>query len=164
MKRPIFCRVYIIAEKYNVTQVMVHNIINSYIDYCKKQLYVGKEVQIFGLVTLVPDVVKDNYKTTLAYDCYQLAEQLGLPSHTVYVIIKEYINSLEEEILQGRNVEMRGLVALHPMTKDGVLSCIHSAISTTIKNELKTLNTPVSSVRVHTHKLLKYKLKESVAV
>ena len=158
-KQPLFCRVYTIAYRFNLTQVTVHTIINSYIDYCKRRLYSGKEVQIFGLITIIPDVLVDNYKTTLAYDCYELSKEIGIPSNTVYCIVKEYINSMEQQILEGINVEMRGLVSFHPMYKDGELSVVHSAISTTVREDIQKLNTPIHSVRVHTHKILKYKMK-----
>lgn len=163
MKTTLCRRVWLLADKYNIPQVSVHSIINTYIDYCKEQLYYGKEVVILGLVTLVPDKIYDKYKTTLAYDCKEIAHRVGLPSHTVYIIIREYIASLEEEILNGKSVEMRNLVTIHPIKTNGVFCKIHSAISTTIKNDISKYNLPINSVRVHTHKNLKYKQKEMIA-
>lgn len=166
MKISLYNRVYNIANKYNITQVTVHEIINSYINYCKERTLKGNVVQIYGLVTLIPDTVLSSYKTTLAYDCKILADKIGLPSNTVYHIIKEYLESIKTELQEGNNVEMRGLVSFHIAQKPSGENVVHSAISTTFRTDVfkyvVKYNTPVNSVRVHTHKMLKDNMKEGM--
>lgn len=149
------CRVYAIAEKYNITQVTVHSIINNYFSYCKDLLLSGAVVNIVGLVSIVPDVILVEYNTTLAYECKGIANKLGLPQHTVYVIIKEYLDSVREDILNGKSAELRGIVTLHPLYENGKLVKVHSAISLSIKKLIATSNTRIKSARVHTSKMLK---------
>lgn len=158
MKMSLGARVYVIAEKYNIEQVKVHTIINSYISYCKDLLLSGHKVDIFGLASITPDVIIDEYATTLAYDCKLISKDLYLPSHTVYVIVQEYINSLIDNILSGKEVDVRGLFSVHPLSslENDKVTKIHTAISSQLKIKLGTMDTPVTSVRVHTHKLLKY--------
>lgn len=150
------CRVYRIADKYNITQVAVHSIIGRYIEYCRGLLVKGVVVNVFGLVDIVPDKILLSYNTTLAYECRGIADSLGLPSHTVYIIIKEYLDSLREDVLNGKPAELRGLVTIHPLYENGRLIRIHSAISLSIKKLLRNSNTSVESVRVHTCKALKH--------
>lgn len=162
MKTALAARVYGIAEQYNITQVTVHNIINSYIAYCKNLLLYGRRVDFLGLVSLIPDVITNDCVVTLAYDCDILAGQLGLPEHTVFVIIREYLESLKEEVLRGKSVDIRGIVTINPRYENGVLTTVHSAISTSFRKTLCNLDTEVSSIRVHTSKLLKYRIKEAI--
>lgn len=158
------CRVYAIAEKYNITQVTVHAIVNGYADYCKELLLSGAIVNILGIVDIVPDVVLTEYNTTLAYDCKYIADKLGLPHHTVYVIIKEYLDSLREDILNGKTAEIRGIVTIHPLYEDGQLLRIHSAISLSIKKLIQNSNTNIKSARVHTNKMLKDDISSLLAI
>lgn len=159
-KMGVNARVFNIAEQYNLEMTKVHSIITSYIDYCKRLAMNGYKVDILHLVSLVPDVIKNKYAVTLAYECKVIADMIALPQHTVYVIIKEYINSLRDDVLSGRPIEVRGLFSMYPTCdENGKVILIHSAISSQVKEHLKRCNTDVSSIRVHTHKLLKYSIK-----
>ena len=158
------CRVYAIAEKYNITQLMVHSIIEKYIEYCRNLLLNGVVVNIFGIVDIVPDKVLISYNTTLAYECKGIADSLGLPHHTVYVIIKEYLDSLRDDILSGKPAELRGLVTIHPLYENGELIRIHSAISLSKKKLIKNSKTQIKSARVHTCKSLKTDISSLVSI
>jgi nucleoid DNA-binding protein len=148
-------QVWYIADKYNIPQVTVHTIINSYISYCKDLLVKGERVDFFGLVSIVPDYISTNFTATLAYNCEKVANILSLPSHTVYRIMQAYIDDAIESIQKGVTVEIRGLVVCTPIYKDGKLSVVHSNISQSLKNVLLTRHTNVTSLRVHTYKSLK---------
>ena len=156
MKKTVLAiRVYNLAEQYNIQQTVVHTIINSYIDYCKDLLSKGSRIDFIGLCSLVPNKVVDSYNTTLAYECEIVADMLGLPRHTVYIIINEYLLSIREEILNGKSATIRGIVTINPIYENGKLIKIHSSISNSIKQYLKDVNSFVDSVRVHTSKDLK---------
>ena len=151
-------RVYNISDKYNVNKILVHSIIEEYINFSKKSLLNGERIDFLGLVYIEPDVVSKNYKSTLGFTCKLIADDLGLPSHTVYVIVKEYLLSLKDGILDGKTAEIRGIVTMHPLIKNGKVTNIHSAISTSIKKYIEENNCSINSVRVHTYKSLKEEL------
>lgn len=163
-KRSLGTRIWIIADKYNIEQRQVHRIIKSYIGYCKKLLIEGNEVTISCLVTLKPDFVVSEYKTTLAYQCKAVSCIVGLSYHTVYSVVKEYLDFLKDDILKGNSVDIWGIVSLHPLMSDGVVVKIHSSISKVIKRDLLEKNGDVSCVRAHTHKLLRHSIKSNVMV
>lgn len=160
-KMSLNTRVYMLANKYGLEQNKVHMIITGYIDYCKEMLYQGYRVDILGLASLIPNELREDCMTTLAYECKYLAEQLKLPSHTVYVIVQEYINSLIDDVLNGKPIEVRGLFSVVPINDGKQVVKIHSVISSQVKEHLKERETFVTSIRIHTHKLLKYKVSNS---
>lgn len=148
-------QVWIIADKYNISQTTVHTIINSYLTYCKELLVNGERVDFYGLVSIVPDTLSTNYSTTLAYNCSIIADRLGLPSYTVYRIMQAYIEDAIENIQNGVTVEMRGLVVCRPIYENRRVTKVHSNISQSLKNILASENTNVKSLRVHTYKVLR---------
>lgn len=148
-------QVWIIADKYNISQTTVHTIINSYLAYCKELLVNGERVDFYGLVSIVPDNLSTNYSTTLAYNCSIIADRLGLPSYTVYRIMQAYIEDAIENIQNGVTVEMRGLVVCRPIYENRKVTKVHSNISQSLKNILASENTNVKSLRVHTYKVLR---------
>ena len=148
-------QVWIIADKYNISQTTVHTIINSYLTYCKELLVNGERVDFYGLVSIVPDTLSTNYSTTLAYNCSIIADRLGLPSYTVYRIMQAYIEDAIENIQNGVTVEMRGLVVCRPIYESRKVTKVHSNISQSLKNILASENTNVKSLRVHTYKVLR---------
>lgn len=161
-KRSFGTRVWNIADKFNIEQTQVHKIISSYISYCRNLLLTGNEVTFFNLVTMTPNVIVSDYRTTLAYQCKQVSKLCGVSYHTVYIIVKDYLEYIREDILSGNSVDIRGIVTLHPLRDDsGTLTRVHSSISISIKRDLENLNGCVTSVRAHTHKLLKYSIKLS---
>lgn len=148
-------QVWIIADKYNISQTTVHTIINSYLAYCKELLINGERVDFYGLVSIVPDTLSTNYSTTLAYNCSIIADRLGLPSYTVYRIMQAYIEDAIENIQNGVTVEMRGLVVCKPIYENRRVTKVHSNISQSLKNILASESTNVKSLRVHTYKVLR---------
>ncbi len=156
-------RVYEIASQYGVSQGMTHSVISTYIRFCREMLMQGEPLDFLGIVYIEPDVITSKYRSTLAYRCRAISDGLSLPAHTVYAIIRGYLDSLREEVLRGIPVEIRGLVTVTPLYRDGVLGIIHSSISDVIRDKLQEGDYPVSSVRVHTHKILKDQLRRQNA-
>ena len=154
-------QVWIVADKYNIPQTTVHTIISSYLGYCKDLLVRGERVDFFGLVSIVPDVLTNRYASTLAYNSSVVGKQIGVPSHTVFRVMEAYIEDALENIKRGTTVEIRGLVVCKPIYEKGVVSKIHSNVSQSLKNILVGVNTPVSSVRVHTYKCLRDAVSQS---
>ena len=151
-------QVWVIADKYNIPQITVHTIINSYLSYCKDLLVQGERVDFFGLVSIVPNVINNNFSTTLAYNFEKIADMLALPQHTVYRIMEAYIEDAIESIQKGVTIEIRGIVVCKPIYENGKVTRIHSNISQSLKNILVSNDTNVTSLRVHTYKSLKDKL------
>ena len=154
-------RVYNFANQYGIQKSTVHTIINSYIDYCKELLLKGIKVDFLGLCSLVPDYKVDSFNRTLAYDCKILSDILGLPTHTVFVVINEYLMSIKDEVLSGKPASIRGIVTLKPIYVEDTLTKVHSSISLSLKKLIEERNTLVSSIRVHTSKILKFEVKGS---
>lgn len=159
-KMSLGARVWNIADKYSIEQTQVHKIISSYISYCRDLLLQGYEVTFLNLVTMTPNVIVSDYRTTLAYQCKEVSKACGISYHTVYSIVKEYLYWIKDDIMAGKSSDIRGIVTLHPLIDDsGTISRIHSSISISIKRDLANKNGCVTSVRAHTHKLLKYSIK-----
>lgn len=156
-KTQLGVRVYAIAKQYSIECTMVHRIITEYIEYCKLELLSGKVVDFVGLVSVVPDVVTSDYRSTMAYECSFVADRLSLPQHTVYIVIRAYLDDLLDDIFMCKTASIRGIVNIHPIQKDGKLTNIHSAISSSFKNNILK-DSAITSVRVHTSKLLKQRL------
>lgn len=155
LKIGIDLRVFNVAEKYNVSQNMVHGIIGSYISRSRDNLLNGSRIDFFGLASIVPNPVCNRQNTTLAYLCYVLADELKLPWNTVFVVVREYLDCLREDILTGCAVEIRGIVDLYPVFSGDTMVTVRSCISSSVRRMLGTGAYPVDSVRVHTYRLLR---------
>ena len=156
------CRVYSIAEEFGVTQVQVNTIINTFINVCREDLINGHIINFVGLVSVVPDYVVTDYVGTTAWYSKIVAQMLSIPYNTTHVIIKAYLDELKADVVQGKSVDIRRIVTLHPLCNEsGTLITLHASISVSVKKELQYRNTGVSSVRAHTNKLLKRFLKNS---
>lgn len=151
-------QVWVLADKYKIPQTTVHDIINSYLAYCKDLLLHGERVDFFGLVSIIPNYQVSNFAPTLAYNCEKVANKLGLPQHTVFRVMNAYIEDAIESIQNGTTVEIRGLVVCTPIWEGDKLAIIHSNISQSLKNILVKNNTKVTSLRVHTYKSLRDKI------
>ena len=148
-------QVWNIANQYNIPQTTVHEIISSYLGYCKDLLIKGERVDFFGLVSVVPNIITSEYSTTLAFECEKIANMLALPQNTVYVIINAYIEDAIQSVKDGIVVEIRGIVVVKPISENGKICKVHSAISQSLKKLLSDNNSIVSSLRVHTYKSLR---------
>lgn len=160
-KMSLGARVWKIADDYNIEQVQVHKIISSYIAYCRELLLSGNEVTFFGLVTLIPNIMVSDYKTTLAYQCKEVSKVLNMGYYTVYRIVSAYLEFLHDDLLSGNPIDIRGIVSLHPICNEGKVVKVHSSISISIKRDIEIQNRDILSVRAHTHKLLKHIIKQS---
>lgn len=156
-KTQLGVRVYAIAKQYSIEYTMVHTIITKYIEYCKTELLNGRVVDFVGLVTIIPDNITSDYKSTMAYECSNVAKLVSLPPHTVFVVVKAYLDDLLDDVLHCKTSSIRGIVNIHPIQKDGKLTNIHSAVSSSFKDNIHK-DSPITSIRVHTSKLLKYSL------
>jgi hypothetical protein len=149
---------WIVADELNITQSGVHNIIRSYLAYCKELLIRGEQVDFVGLVSVVPDVITNNFHTTLAYNCERVADRLGMPYHTVYRVMDCYINEAIESVLRGTTAELRGICTVCPIFENNKVTKVHSSISQLLKHVLVENNSVVTTLRVHTAKSLKDKI------
>lgn len=163
-KRSIGSRIFILADQYNIEQVRVSSIISSYISLCRDLIVDGFEVTFSDLVTVVPDSNNVRYKTTLAYQCKKVAESCGISYHTVFAIIKGYLVFLKEDVMSGVSVDIRGIVSLHPILSDGIVTKVHSSISASIKRDIELRRGYSTNVRVHTHKVLKRSIKGNIII
>lgn len=147
----ISTQVYTLAEKHGVTKIMVQNILHCYLEYCKDLILQGWRVDFPGVVSLVPDVIVSDFCTTLAFECEKVADALVLPPHSVYSIIKAYIDDIKDSVLGGTIYEIRGIVVIRPILNlDNEIITVHSNISQSLRHRLEDMDTPVTSIRVHT--------------
>lgn len=148
-------QVYTLAETYNISQVSVRTIIDNYINYCRGRISKGGRIDFLGLAFVVPEFQHIQSNMTLAYECKIISESIGFPQHTVYVIVKAYIDDLIESILSGKTAEIRGILSVHPLMENGCFCKIHSSISQAFKTYLSNNNCICGNIRVHTYKSLK---------
>lgn len=156
----IGCQVYKLAEVYNISQVSVRTIVDSYILYCRNRLASGGRVDFFGLAYITPEFEYVKSNITLAYECKLVADQIGFPQYTVYIVIKAYIDDLINSVLTGKTAEIRGILSVHPLMQNGCFCKIHSSVSQALKSYLYESNAVCGSIRVHTYKILKNKIAE----
>lgn len=156
----IGCQVYKIAEAYNISQVSVRTIVDNYIVYSRGRLASGGRVNFFGLAYITPEFEYLRLNITLAYECKLVADKIGFPQYTVYVIVKAYIDDLIESVLTGRTAEIRGIMSVHPLMQDGYFCKIHSSVSQALKSYIRDSNAVCGNIRVHTYKSLKDKIAE----
>lgn len=161
-KRSLGVRVYRIAESKGIMQTVTHDIITSYIEYCRNLILEGYQVSFFGLVTLVPNVIVDDSLVTQAYICKKVSQKIGISYHTVYAIIAEYLKEVNDDLLDGKSVDIRRVVSLHPLRDmDDNLKTVNASISVSIKRDLNIKNGCVTSVRAHTSRLIKRSISKS---
>lgn len=142
------------SEELNISCADVKRITDRYIELVRAEVLSGREVHIFGLVSLVPDVVVDSYVSTTALYAKTISKELGIPYHTVMGTLREYINSLKETLLEGKNITICRIVGVYPtVTEEGIR--IYTRISESIRTDLYNENSCVTSVRAHTNKLFK---------
>ena len=85
-----------IADELNIEQCKVKAIIDRYIELCRENLLNGHVVQIFGLVTLVPDVKVDDFIATTAWYSKQISMLESVPFYTALQTVKGYLESMQE--------------------------------------------------------------------
>jgi len=154
-KKSFGCRVYNVANDYNIEQTSVNKIINSYINRCRCDLLCGREVRFINLVSLIPEVMTTNEIKTTAFYAKEVAAETGFPYYTVLAVIKNYLKGLVQDVLGLRNVDIRRIVRIHIVKRETKYS-VHSAISASMKGAMVGGNT----VRVHTSKYLTSVLAE----
>ena len=152
-KVSIYLKVENLAKQFNIPKSMVRDIISEYVAYCKKLIKHGIRVDFVGLVAIEPSTEQGTYSITNAYICHKIADALSLTLNTVQTVVQTYLDGIVEEIMNERCAEIRGLVTIKVL--DDV---VHSYISSTLKDDL---NPNVESVRVHTSRFLRQKLKLS---
>jgi len=153
-------QVYNIAESYGVTHVMVSDILQCYLGYCRELLLAGYRVDFYGLVSLIPTPLVSDRETTMAYECSKVAEVLGLPSATVIAIISAYIEDCIFSVKSGVIAEIRGLVTMRPLLENGVVTRVRASISTYFKGQIESKDDlDLVRVRAHTYKSLRSELK-----
>lgn len=148
-------RYYNLSSQFGVDKAKVSRIIRTYISINRAELLSGRIIRFLGLVYIEPDTITSYSISTLALQCKKVADELSLPYQTCLAVVKEYLGYLRSELSCGAVVDIRSIASLHPYYDNGVYKGVQSSISVSIKRDLNELNGVVTSVRVHTCKLLK---------
>lgn len=144
-----------IADELNIEQTKVKLIIDRYVSLCREDLLNGHVVQIFGLVTLVPNVRVDDFVATTAWYSKVISRMETIPYYTVLQTIKWYIDSMQRTLLKGKDVTIPRLVGLYSLRTVNNTYKVRSQISETVSKEISMGCRCVTAVRVHTNKLFK---------
>ncbi len=153
-------RVRNISESLNITNKATHSIIIEYISDTRERLLSGEIIAFPGLATIEPNPIYKAQVETLAYTANRIAEKLKLGNVTAYRVLRAYLDSVEEDIQAGRPTGVYTIIKMKPLTEEGQVTKVHSAISTSISNILRDGDAGVESVRCYTHQLIKQSLKE----
>lgn len=154
----IYSQTYNIASKHGLDRSKVTEIVSLYLEYTRNKLMTGNAIDFLDILSVVPDKTYTAYKSTLAYDCMILANKIGIPYITFYTIIRGYLEDIKNNLFDNKVVNIRGIVTLQPIRKNGKLVSVYSNISQSISQALP--NQYISSVRVHTSKLLRKEIKD----
>ena len=155
-------RVYKISESRGIKQATVLRVVSKYLELLREDLIYGKEVTVLGLFTVLPNKILHNTVDTTAMYSKRVGVSVGIPYHTCLEVLKLYLDALRAEVLSGSVVNIRGFLTIKPIMEMSTQVGFHASVSQSIKKDLELLNTDVTSVRVHTHKLLKSKIKYAV--
>lgn len=159
-KKSLYSRVYKVAERLNMKQTKVAEVVNSYFTECRNDLFEGRVVRILGFATLVPDVVLDEFVCTTAMYCKRVSNTVGITYFTVREVMREYFDSCKEELFECRTVDFRRLVHIYPVSDGEKICNVHAAISVTVKADMKNISSGVTSARAHICKVLKSELQQ----
>lgn len=159
-KKSSYSRAYRVAERLNMTQTKVAEVVNTYFSECRNDLFEGKIVRIIGFATLVPDVVLDEFVCTTAMYCKRVSDIIGVTYFTVREVMREYFEGCKEELFECRTVDFRRLVRIYPIHDDEKICNVHASISVTIKADIEKFSSGVTSVRAHICKVLKSELQQ----
>lgn len=149
-------RVYTIANSLNIEITLADKIIKAYLSYCKEELSSGHRVNLCGIAIIVPDYEVFDYKTTLAYRCSKIADMYCLPNYTVFQVVQGYLETVKEDIYNGKSANVYGLCTIQPLYEGGMVTRIHSSISQSLQDYLSLYG---NHARVYTNKIFKRKIK-----
>lgn len=76
---------------------------------------------------------KNVYTKTHNFRCNMIASKLGMTENMVGRVISEFINTLEEDLMNGERVTVRGVVAVTPVQTDKGVSLRARTSSAIIK-------------------------------
>lgn len=155
-------KVWNVSKEHNITQTAVQEVLRSFVNVCKDTLKSGCIVRLGTLVTITPSTVSSAYVPTLGYLCKRVSILGGVSYFTVYAIISAYLSSVEDDILSGRNVDIRKLVSFHSILLDDTRYKVNCFMSASLRAELRELEAPLSA-RVSLNKMLRSRIKEGVA-
>lgn len=158
-KNLIGVRTYKISNQLGIPQTTILAIINSYISVLKEEIMEGKEVRIFGLSNLVPSIEYRGCISTTALHAKKVATDTTFSYYTCLSVIKGYLDSIRDDLCNGINADVRGIVSLSVVRNENAPDSIYSNISVTIKEGLEQRGITDFTVRAHTSMCLKYKIK-----
>lgn len=150
-----------ISNSLAVSKKDIKLIVNSFLVYKQLEVLYGREVKISDIVEIIPDPIRDNTITTLAYVAKEISIIHSIPYNTVKTIIDYYIEIQIEQLKAGKPIDFRGLVKIHPNLENSKIKSVHSSISTVITNSIIE-EKKLRGARVHTSKSLKMMLYNRV--
>ena len=154
-KKLLAQRTYSIADSLNINQITVNKIINTYSEVLKEEVYDGKEVNIYGLATIVPSNNYTGFVSTLALHAKRTSEKCSISYYTCLTVLNEYLDDVRKSILNGENANIRGVVTFAIVVDTDGSYNIHASVSSSIRKDLIFKSSGDFTVRVHTSKLLK---------
>ena len=150
---------YEIAERYNLAAEMVREVLDCYFRYCIDLLAAGYRVDFHGLASVVPNPLVHGCSTTMAYECYKVADALGRPRHTTYAVVRAFLDDCIHGVLSGQAAELRGILSVKPAyDEDGVMVSVRTGVSQQLKNKLDGV-----AVRVYSSRQLKETIRRAAS-
>lgn len=155
-------KVWNVASEYNLTQTAVHSIINEFVETCRRLVVSGFVVRLQGLATIIPNEQLQQYIPTLGFISKIVSDTCGITYYTVYTVINAYLESVESDILIGKNVDIRKLISFHSIFVDSNKFKVNCFMSASLRNELRVRGVETGA-RASLNKMLRNKIKEGVA-
>lgn len=151
-----------IATRLNLPFSTVKKIIKSYIRLLENEIYMGMEVRVGYILSIVPKVTKNNYLATTGYEASLLEESLNVPYNTVLSVLTLYLDMIIDSIKNHRDFDIVGLVNLNSVQDESTGETkVYANISRTITDSLKPKG---MSVRVKLNINLRHLIKTGVTV
>lgn len=158
VRTALLTRVYGVANELNIERTLVDRVVKAYLNFCKNELRCGHRVNFLDIAQVVPDIEYVDYNTTFAYKCAMVAETYSVPYYTVVSIVRGYLDTVRDDIFNGRPANIYGIMTLTPLKENGVVTRVHSSISQSLQQDLMSFG---NHARVYTNKRFKRRVKEA---
>lgn len=154
MKQLLSEKVFKLTEELNLPRSTVKEILSAFIFYKKAEVLSGKEIDIKGLVSVIPTPLRHEGRTTIGYTAKILARDYNIPYNSVFTILNRFIDIQMEQLKLGKQADFRGIVKIKPIVESNKIVAIHSSVSVSLVTDVGWED-GIQSCRVYTSKLLK---------
>lgn len=153
-KQPMSEKILLLSKDLSLHKRDIQYIIWNYLELKQNEIFSGMRIKIGNIVEIEPYPIKNYSISSLAYTANILSDKISYSYTVIYTVLSCYLKMQEEIILQGRHIDFRGIVKIHPTIENNKIKNIHSSISVSLSSKIYN-SQKIDSARVHTSKYIK---------